>query len=151
MTIILLTIHILAALFWVGGMVFAHQILRPAALALDPPLRLALWRDVFSRFLPAVGFAVAALLVTGFAMIFTTFGGFAAAPVSVHVMTTTGLVMMMLYLHLVFAPWKRLKSAIGNADWKAGAGHLNQMRQIVGINIVLGIVTIVVASTGRYW
>jgi uncharacterized membrane protein len=50
MLILLLAAHILAALFWVGGMAFAYMVLRPAAGALEAPARLTLWRDVFRRF-----------------------------------------------------------------------------------------------------
>ena len=37
-----LFLHILAAVIWVGGMFFAHQMLRPAAGKLDPAQRLPL-------------------------------------------------------------------------------------------------------------
>ena len=54
MMILLLAAHILAALFWVGGMAFAYTMLRPAAGALEAPARLTLWRDVFAP-IPALG------------------------------------------------------------------------------------------------
>ena len=57
---LLLAIHLLAAVFWVGGMSFAYMVLRPAAGGLDPVLRLPLWRRVFARFLPWVGVSVVA-------------------------------------------------------------------------------------------
>ena len=38
--------HILAAVIWVGGMFFAHMVLRPSAGLLDSPTRLALWERV---------------------------------------------------------------------------------------------------------
>lgn len=45
------SLHLLAALIWVGGMFFAWMILRPAAMAaLDGPARLKLWVEVFQRF-----------------------------------------------------------------------------------------------------
>ena len=45
------TFHLLAAAIWVGGMFFAYNALRPAAAqALEPPLRLELWVQVFRRF-----------------------------------------------------------------------------------------------------
>jgi len=53
---LLTLLHVLASVIWVGGMFFAHQCLRPAAIAtLDPPQRLALWRAVFGRFFPWSG------------------------------------------------------------------------------------------------
>lgn len=151
MTAFLLAIHVLAAVFWVGGMVFAHAILRPAAIGLDPAQRLPLWRSVLSRFFPWVGIAIIALLVSGFAMIFSAFGGFAATPVHVHIMTATGLVMMALFLHIVFAPWKRFKAAVAASDWPRAAAQLAKIRTFVGINIIVGAVTVLAGSTGRYW
>ncbi|GLQ36661.1 hypothetical protein GCM10007908_02810 [Rhizobium albus] len=151
MTILLLAIHVLATVFWVGGMAFAYLVLRPAAAPLDPAARLTLWRNVFAKFLPAVGWAVIALLVTGFAMTFVTFGGFAGAPVSVHVMTLTGILMMLLFFHIVAAPWKRFRTAIDAGDFAQGARNLDKIRKLVGMNLVLGLLTVVIATTGRYW
>ena len=45
---LLVAIHLLAAVFWVGGMAFAYMVLRPAAAAFDPPERVPLWQRVFS-------------------------------------------------------------------------------------------------------
>ena len=42
--------HLLAIIVWVGGMVFAHFFLRPAAQSLEPPQRLRLMHDVAARF-----------------------------------------------------------------------------------------------------
>ena len=35
------TLHVLAIVVWIGGMVFAHFFLRPAAARLEPPVRCA--------------------------------------------------------------------------------------------------------------
>src|SRR3954471_20987790 len=91
--VFLLPIHLLAALFWVGGMAFAHFILRPAAMPLDPPMRLPLWRRVFERFLPWAGISAIALLLSGIAMVVTDFGGFKDAALYVSLMMSIGIVM----------------------------------------------------------
>lgn len=148
---LLLAVHILAAVFWVGGMAFAYTILRPAAGALEPQARLPLWRRVFASFLPWVGVAIVALLVTGFAMIFLMFGGMADVPLYVNLMLGVGIVMMLIYLHLVFAPWKRLRRAVDAATWPEAAKALHQIRVLVGINTVLGTIVIVLGGSGRYW
>jgi uncharacterized membrane protein len=149
--VILLAIHILAAVFWVGGMAFAYMILRPAAGLLEPPQRLGLWRRVFASFLPWVGVSVVALLVSGFWLMFDLFGGFAGAALYINLMMTVGIIMMLLYLHLVFAPWRRFKAAVDAGTWPDAARYLNQIRIIVATNLVLGIVTLVIGGTGRYW
>jgi uncharacterized membrane protein len=151
MLLLLQALHVLAAVFWVGGMAFAYMVLRPAAGPLEPPVRLALWRRVFARFLPSVAVSIVVLLLTGYGMIFLYFGGFRGVGVYVHVMQATGIVMMLLFLHLFFAPWRRFRAAVDAGTLPAAAKNLNQIRMLVATNLVLGIVTIVVGATGRYW
>jgi uncharacterized membrane protein len=151
LVIMLLAVHLVAAVFWVGGMAFAYTVLRPAAGVLDPAVRLPLWRRVFAGFLPWVGVAIVALLVSGFAMMFLLFGSLAGAAPYVDAMATTGLIMMLLYLHLLFAPWRRFRDALDQGALPEAAKYLNQMRIIVGINLLLGTLTIIVGGTGRYW
>jgi uncharacterized membrane protein len=149
--IVLLGIHLLAAVFWVGGMAFAYTMLRPAAGALDPPVRLALWRRVFARFLPWVGVSILALLASGLALIALLFERPASAPAYINIMATIGIVMMLLFLHLIFAPWRRFRDAVDRAALPEAAKSLNQIRIIVAINLLLGVLTLVIGGTGRYW
>lgn len=150
MLMVLLAAHILGALFWVGGMAFAYTMLRPAAGALEAPIRLTLWRDVFARFLPWVAVSIVALLISGYAMMFMTYGGF-RAPLYIHVMQGTGILMMLLYLHLYFAPWRRLQKFVEAADWPNAGKQLATIRKLVAINLALGVVTVLAGSTGRFW
>jgi uncharacterized membrane protein len=147
----LLALHLLAVLFWVGGMAFAYWVLRPAAGPLDPPLRLALWRRVFEKFLPWVGIAIVVLLGSGYAMLAKYYGGFAAAPMYINVMQGLGILMVLLYLHLFFAPWKRFRRALDQGALSDAGKALNQIRIIVAINLALGIIVVIVGGTGRYW
>jgi uncharacterized membrane protein len=149
--ILFLAIHLVAAVFWVGGMAFAYMILRPAAGPLDPPMRLPLWRRVFARFLPWVGVSVVALLATGFTMIFQMYGGMANLPLYVNLMMGIGIIMMLLYLHLFFAPWKRFHTAVDRGAFSDAAKALHQIRMLVAINLTLGVITIIIGGTGRYW
>jgi uncharacterized membrane protein len=146
-----LAVHILAAVIWVGGMFFAYVVLRPSAGPLEPVVRLQLWQRVFARFFPWVWLSVAVLLVSGFLMILFGLGGFAAVGIYVHAMLALGIVMMMIYAHLYFAPWRRFHCAVLNIDWSAAETNLRQIRMIVGINLVLGLITVVIGATGRYW
>ncbi len=144
-------LHVLGVVIWVGGMFFAHQVLRPVAVdQLEPPQRLRLWAGVFARFFPWVWASVAVILLTGLWIIFAIFGGFANAGMYVHLMFTLGLVMMAIFMHVFFAPYKRLKAAVAAEDWPAGGAALSQIRKLVGINTILGVLTIAVASGGRY-
>jgi uncharacterized membrane protein len=148
---IAVTLHVLSAVIWVGGMFFAYQVLRPvAATQLQPPQRLVLWSNVFTRFFPWVWAAVLLLLVTGYWMIFIVFGGMKAVGLYVHIMQGLGWLMMLLYMHLYFAPFRRLKEAVITENWLEGGKQLNQIRVIVGINLALGLIVVAVATGGRY-
>ena len=60
------TIHVFAALFWLGGMFFFALIGAPVLRRVEPPeLRSALFRQLGERFRTAGWFAIAVLLITG--------------------------------------------------------------------------------------
>ncbi len=150
-TATLLILHVLASVVWVGGMFFAHQVLRPSAMALEAAPRLELWSRVLGRFFLWVIAAIVLLLLTGFSMVFSIFGGFAHLAGYVQLMMGLGIVMMLLFLHLYFAPWRRFRAAVARRDWAEGGRQLGQIRMIVTINLVLGLLTIAAASGGGYW
>ena len=148
---IALFLHILAAVVWVGGMFFAHVVLRPVAAGqLEPPVRLTLWVGVFKRFFPLVFAAIATLLVTGYWMVLSFYGGFDAVGLHVHIMVWTGYVMILIFFHVFFAPFKRLKRAVAAEDWATGGKSLAQIRSLVGVNLLVGLAIIAIASGGRY-
>ena len=147
-----IALHVLAAVIWVGGMFFAHQVLRPVAVdRLEPPHRLPVWVGVFRRFFPWVWAAVILLPVTGYWIIFAMLGGMGHAGLHIHIMNGVGLVMIVLFVYLFFGPYPRLRRAVAGKDWPEGARHLASIRRIVGINLILGLITIAVASGGRYF
>jgi uncharacterized membrane protein len=146
-----LIFHALSAVVWVGGMFFAHQALRPAAAALDPAARLQLWSRVLERFFAWVIPAIALLLVSGYTLIFAVFGGFGGAGIHIHLMQGLGILMMLLFFHLYFAPWRRFQAAVARQDWAEGGHQLGQIRTIVTINLVLGLIVVAIGSSGRYW
>lgn len=148
---IAITLHLLAVVIWVGGMFFAWMALRPvAARLLEPPLRMPLWSQTFARFFPWVWAAVLLLPATGYWIIFRVFGGFQSLALYIHVMQGTGLVMIAIFLHVFFAPYRRLKNAVAADDVATAGKALGQIRRLIGINLLLGLGLIVVASSGRY-
>ena len=146
-----LILHTLSAVVWVGGMFFAHQVLRPAAAVLEPGLRLTLWSRVLGRFFAWVFGAIVVLLLTGYIMVLGVYAGFAGVGLHIHLMQGIGILMMLLFLHLYFAPWRRFRSAVARQDWAESGQQLGQIRTIVTINLVLGVIVVAVASSGRYW
>ena len=146
-----ISLHLFAAVVWVGGMFFAHQVLRPVAVQqLEPPQRLPLWVGVFNRFFPWVWVIVVLLPVTGYWMVFGVFGGMASVGLHVHLMQGLGWLMILLYLHVYFGPFRKLKDAVVTGDWPEGGRQLNRIRRTVGINTLIGFAVIAIAAGGRY-
>ena len=145
---IMTLLHVLGVVVWVGGMFFAYMALRPvAAGVLEPPQRLALWAGVFGKFFPWVWLSVALILLSGLHLLMV-FGGM-AAPHYALTMFVLGVVMMLIFAHVFFAPYKKLKRAIAGQDWKTGGAALGQIRMLIGINLLIGLLTIAVVFVGR--
>jgi uncharacterized membrane protein len=143
---ILLALHLLFAALWVGGMFYAVVVLRPALETLDAMPRLQMHMLTLKRFFRVVWVAMPAMLLTGWAMVFAVWGGFAALPWSINVMQTLALLMALIFLYIFFSPWQRLRRAI-----RPGPDLLPRIRQLVTLNLGLGVVTIIVGSLGHVW
>ena len=145
-------LHVLAAVLWVGGMIFAHTFLRPvAADQLEPPHRLKLWKGVFDRFFPFVWLSVILLPLTGFLLVDSIWQGMATAPLYIHLMSGLGIFMMLIFAHVFFSPYKKLSLAVAANEWPVAAEALAKIRFLVGVNIILGLSVVIIASGGRYY
>ena len=143
---IAISMHALAAVVWVGGMFFAYMALRPVvAKILEPAVRLTLWTRTLTRFFFWVWLAVLIIPVSGYWMIFTAFGGFAGVGWYIHIMQGLGIIMILMFLHAFFAPYKRLRKAVKEENYQEGAKHLAMIRTLIGVNLLIGIVVIVAA------
>ncbi|KAA8703121.1 CopD family protein [Pseudomonas proteolytica] len=141
------TLHVLAALVWVGGMFFAWMILRPAAVAaLEGPARLKLWTNVFPRFFVWVWVAVLILPISGVGLLQLRFNGFETAPRYVQVMMGLYVVMTALFIRIQALQLPELRTAVAAEDWATGAQALGKIRKLVGINLIVGLVVVAVAS-----
>ena len=145
-------LHVVAVVIWVGGMVFAHAFLRPvAASQLEPAQRLPLWVGVFKRFFPIVWICVITILITGYGVILAYYpDGMKGLAMHINLMMGLGIVMMLIFMHVFFAPYKRLKKAVEAQDWPTGGKALTQIRHLVGINMIIGLITAAIATGGRY-
>jgi uncharacterized membrane protein len=77
-------------------------------------------------------------------------GGLANVGKHVHIMMLLGYIMTAIFMHVYFAPFKRLKAAVVLQDWPTAGKNLNVIRKMVLLNLVLGLITITIASAGRY-
>ena len=145
---VLVFLHLVSAIVWLGGMVFAHFALRPAAVAvLEPPQRLPLMALALGRFFRLVAAAVIVILATGVALLARV--GMAQAPVGWHVMLTLGLVMAAVFAVIFVQLYPALTRAVAAREWPAAAGALNRIRVLVMVNMGLGFAAVAAAVSAR--
>lgn len=142
------TLHILAAILWVGGMFFGHMILRPAVIAtLEGPMRLRLWLQVFGRFFAWVWVAVILLPITGIGIIQMSFSGFQTAPRYVQAMIGLYVVMVALFIKIQSVQLPALRRAVADEQWAEGAAALGKIRQLMVVNLIVGIAVVTIAAS----
>ena len=137
-----LAVHVLCAVIWVGGMFFAYVVLRPSLSVLEPIQRIALHTQVFRRFFLVVWHAMPLILLSGFVVLFGFYGGPAGVAWNINVMMLLGLIMSAIFLFIVFGPYARFRRT---TDRNRAAAAIDSIRKLIGINLVLGLITVVVA------
>ena len=145
-----ITLHLLAAVVWVGGMFFAYLAVRPVLAALETHQRARLWAGIFQRFFPWVWASVVTLLASGFYLVFTGFDSMGAVPLFIHVMMGLGILMMLLYGHIFFVPYRRLQQAVAAADDALALAAMGQIRKVMLVNLILGLVVVLDATLGSF-
>jgi len=145
---LLLLLHLLAAMAWLGGMFFAHFCLRPAAAQLlAPAQRLPLMSAALGLFLRYMAAAVFLVLASGLAMFMAV--GFLGAPVGWHIMLALGTVMALVYAYVVAVAYPALRTHCSAQAWADAARALNRIRQLVTINLALGVLVVAAAVMAR--
>ncbi len=141
------TLHVLAALVWVGGMFFTWMILRPAVGAtMQGPARLKLWLEVLPRFFVWVWAVVVVLPITGVGMIQLQFVSFDTAPRYVQVMMGLYVVMTALFIRVQSLQLPDLRRAVETEQWAEGAAAMGRIRRLVGINLLIGLAVVAIAA-----
>lgn len=145
----LVFLHLLGAIIWVGGMFFAHHVMRPAAVAvLEPPQRLPLLAAALGRFFRIVAVAVVVILATGFTLLLQV--GMANAPIGWHIMLTLGLVMTAIFGFIFHGLYPKLRRQVADKQWPAAGAVLGRIRMLVHINLWLGVATVAAAVSAGY-
>ena len=142
--------HLLAIVVWIGGMVFAYFFLRPATLALEPPVRVRWLHDALGRFFTAALISAVIVLASGVWMLgrvakqsVQSGAGF-DMPLSWTIMAVLGVVMVGIFGHIRFALYKRLSKAVAASNWADGGIALASIRTWVAINLSIGVLIIAV-------
>ncbi len=129
--------HLGAGVIWLGGMALVLGAVRPALLVqMPPPERMTLMAAVLSRFFVMVWVSIALLLCSGFWML--SMADLKLAPKGWHAMSALGLTMCLIFAHIWFAPFRRLKAAVLCAEWTSAGKALGQIHTLVLVNFALG-------------
>lgn len=148
------TLHLLAVIVWLGGMVFGHFFLRPAAAALEPAVRIRFMHAVLGRFFNTVLVMVLVVLVTGSWLIgqvarqVVQGGAHFTMPLEWMVMSSLGGLMALIFVYIRWVLYRRLGRAVGASNWAQGALALTQIRNWVAVNLVLGVAIVAVTLIG---
>ena len=140
---LILALHMLGAVIWVGGMFFALLVLRPSFPLVATAQRLELQAEVFRRFFRVVWHVMPLILLTGYAMLFGLYGGFAGVDWGVHVMHLLGLIMAAVFVGIVFGPYARFRANPTSVD-------VDAIHRLIVVMLVLGVITIVIAAVSGY-
>lgn len=147
---ILLFLHLSAVVVWIGGMMFAHLCLRPAALAtLQPPQRLPLMSSALGRFFTLVGWSLVLLWGSGIALFAQRFAAGGSPPWNWNAMAAIAALMTVLYAVIAVRRHPRMRAALEIGELPAAATALDGMRRLVVVNIALGWFTVAIATIGR--
>ena len=145
-----LFLHLVAVVVWIGGMVFAHFCLRPAALAtLAPPQRLPLMSAALGRFFALVGVSLVVLWGSGVARFAQLAVSGGRAPMSWSLMAAIAAVMTVVFVVIALRLHPRMRSALAAGQLPGAAAALDRIRRLVVLNLALGALTIAVATLGR--
>ncbi len=152
-------LHLFAAFWWLGGMGVMLYAVRPAVLAqLDSAPRLKLMAAVLKRFFLGVWASVAVILATGLHLygagamaasqarkIVLAAGGTPSAgllPLGWNLMMGIGFLMMLLFIHIYVAGFRKMDKALGAGDNPAAAAALAKMHPFVVANFALGLLAV---------
>jgi uncharacterized membrane protein len=140
-------LHQLATVIWVGGMFFAHVVLRPAAKqTLKGAERVQLMQGVFRCFFPWVWICLITLWASGAWGLFVMgIGG-----VHVHLMMGLAGLMTVIFIYIFFVPYRQLKLALAHQDPGRAGANLGIIRGLILVNLLLGVATLLVGSVGRF-
>ncbi|MET0067717.1 MAG: CopD family protein [Candidatus Thiodiazotropha sp.] len=142
-------LHLLGVIIWVGGMFFAHVVLRPVLnTQLEPQLRLPVLLQIFDRFFPWVWGCVIAILASGFWLVFTRYE--ADTSLWLGFMTLVGTLMAAIFVFIYAIPYHQLGKALKMDDMPRAVAAITLIRQLIAANLVLGLSVSCVAVVGRY-
>jgi uncharacterized membrane protein len=146
---IAVTVHLLGVIIWVGGMFFAHVVLRGAMnKGLEPELRLPLMLKVFDAFFPWVWLSVILILASGYWMLFFVYE--TETTLWLSFMSVAGTLMAAIFVFIYAIPYHQFSSALKSQDMPRAVASITLIRQLILTNLVLGLLITVISLFGRH-
>ena len=124
-------------------MAYALLVLRPSLAALPAGDQVAIHGETLRRFFRVVWHAMPLVLITGWAMVFGVYGGFAQLNWAVNGMQALGIVMAAIFLAMFFGPWRQFRR-------KPSVASATSIRRLVAVNLILGIVVTILGSLAQW-
>ncbi|GBE57000.1 MAG TPA: hypothetical protein ENH13_07420 [Euryarchaeota archaeon] len=153
-TALIFWLHILAAVVWIGGMVFNLFVVRPSMNVVDLPQRLKLADGILRRFIPVVWISVGLLVFTGLLMTLKRVA-------SLEVLLKTGYgnvlilklilvaVMISIVVLIRYSLLPRFESLIDSQSSDLNK-VLRQMVTLVKVNLALGVLVLLLAELSAF-
>lgn len=146
----ILWLHTLAAVAWVGGMVFNLLVLRPSMGVVDPAQRIKLAEKVLKRFIPLVWICIGVLLFTGILLALpkvpslkVLFGSFYGSILLFKLALVLIMIFIVVIIRYAFLP--RLESLIAISSPDVGK-VMGQIVSLVKINLGLGVLVLLLTG-----
>lgn len=148
-------IHVLSSVIWVGGLFMLYVVVWPSIneIVVVQKKYLEASANVMQRFSPWLMIAIVTLVITGYLMLFLGVyqGNMKLVPLYIHIMQFLGLLMLLIAFYIRFLPWKKLLKALEAGNLEQTEKYLVSIKRLVLYSLMLGVVTILMAASGRYW
>ena len=149
---LVLAIHILAVIIWLGGLFFLVVVLGPSAKSLDAAAAPSFWHRTLSHSLAWGWVSLVAIVGTGVALVFLVFGGYGGHVPNIHrVNMAIGIPAIALYGYTSLMPWRQFGHAARSNDRVVAAKKLHQVRTLLATILVLALSAAFMSALGRYY
>lgn len=147
---ILVVLHLLFALIWVGGMFYAVLIQHYAIQFLEAPKKIEYLVGALSRFFKWVWLSSIIVILSGWRLYMIIKAGGGDIQWHIHLMLSIGNIMFVIFVILYIFFFQKLKKAFLNKEFPIAAAILKKMRLIIITNLILGLTLVISGALGRY-
>lgn len=140
---LVLALHILCIVVWIGGAVYATTILRPSLSLLDNTQRNSVHLQTLGRFFKMLTHVIPTALITGWLLILHE-GGFAHVPWTTNAMQGLGVIMALLFVRILTGPYQKARRAI-----RPQPATFDSIRSQILIIVAMGVLAVLVAAMGH--